>query len=63
MHRYGQNCGGTWDLASRTVSYERTPDKESPLWDIHTLVIYCWTATEVKEREALIIVYDGKGWP
>jgi hypothetical protein len=63
MHRHGRNCGGIWDAASRTASYERRPDKESPLWDVHSPVIYWWTATEVNEREALIIVYDGKAWP
>jgi hypothetical protein len=63
MHRHGRNCSGTWDAASRRASYERTPDKESPLWDVHSQVIYWWTATEVDEREALIIVYDGKVWP
>jgi hypothetical protein len=63
MHRQGQNCGGTWDAASRTATYEQRPDKESPLWDVHSQVIYWWTATEVNDREALIIVYDGKVWP
>lgn len=63
MHRGGQNCGGVWDAGSRRTSYERTPDKESPLWDTRSPIIYWWTATEVNEREALIIVYDGKVWP
>lgn len=63
MQRHGQNCGGTWDAANNRPSYERTPDKESPLWDIHSQVIYWWTATEVNDREALIVVYDGKTWP
>jgi len=63
MHRHGQHCGGTWDAARRRASYERRPDKESPLWDVHSLVIYWWTAIEVNEREAFIIVYDGKAWP
>ena len=63
MHRHGQSCGGTWDAAGGRASYERTPDKESPLWDVHSKVIYWWTATEVNDRKALIIVYDGKVWP
>ena len=63
MHRHGRNCGGTWDAAARRASYGRMPDKESPLWNLHSQVIYWWTATEVNEREALIIVYDGKLWP
>ena len=63
MQRHGQSCGGTWDPASGRASYERTPDKESPLWDVHSQVIYWWTATEVNDRAAFIIVYDGKVWP
>jgi hypothetical protein len=63
MHRHGRNCNGTWDAAGRRAAYERTPDKESPLWDVRSPVIYWWTATEVNEREALIVVYDGKAWP
>jgi hypothetical protein len=63
MHRHGENCAGRWDPAGHTATYERRPDKESPLWDVHSHVIYWWTATEVDDRTALIIVYDGKAWP
>lgn len=63
MQRHGQSCGGTWDAATGSASYQRRPDKESPLWDIYSQVIYWWTATEVDEGTALIIVYDGKVWP
>ena len=63
MHRGGRNCGGRWDADSRQALYQTTPDKESPLWDVHSQVVYWWTATELNDREALIIVYDGKAWP
>ena len=63
MHRYGRNCEGQWDPTRQRASYRTTPDKESPLWDVHTQVVYWWTATELNERQALIIVYDGKAWP
>ena len=33
------------------------------MWDVHSQVIYWWTATEVNDREAFIIVYDGRVWP
>ena len=62
MQLHGQGCGGTWDASGLRTSYDRTPDKESPLWDVHSPVIYWWTATEVNDQEALIIVYDGKVW-
>jgi hypothetical protein len=63
MARHGQNCAGIWDAETGTATYETTPDKESPLWDAHSQVIYWWTATEADEDHAYIIVYDGKVWP
>ena len=35
----------------------------APLWDIGSQVVYWWTATEVNDEQAYIIVYDGKVWP
>jgi hypothetical protein len=61
--RHGENCGGKWDARRQQARYERAPDKESPLWDPKSKVIYWWTATEVDEDRAYIIVYDGKVWP
>jgi hypothetical protein len=63
MARHGRNSGGKWDVETLEASYETTPDKESPLWNLHSQVIYWWTATEVDEERAYIIVYDGKVWP
>jgi hypothetical protein len=63
MALHGQNSGGVWDEDNAEASYETRPDKESPLWNIYSQVIYWWTATEVDEEHAYIIVYDGKVWP
>jgi hypothetical protein len=63
MARHGQNSGGVWDAETAKATYKTRPDKESPLWNIHSQVIYWWTATEVDEERAYIIVYDGKVWP
>ena len=63
MARQGQNSGGVWAAETAKATYETTPDKESPLWDMHSQVIYWWTATEADEGHAYIIVYDGKVWP
>ena len=63
MARHGQNSGGVWDAEIAQATYKTTPDKESPLWNVHSQVIYWWTATEVDEEHAYIIVYDGKVWP
>jgi hypothetical protein len=61
MMLHGQNAGGMWDPIKGKAVYERTPDKESPLWDVHSKVIYYWTSeTSVQdERKAYIIVYHG----
>ena len=61
--RHGQNSGGVWDAETAEATYKTSPDKESPLWNIHSQVIYWWTATEIDEERAYIIVYDGKVWP
>jgi hypothetical protein len=63
MARHGRNSGGVWDTEKAQATYETTPDKESPLWNTHSQVIYWWTATEVDEESAYIIVYDGRVWP
>lgn len=63
MARHGQNSGGQWYPADAQAIYAVRPDKESPLWDVHSPVIYWWTATEVDHDHAYIIVYDGRVWP
>jgi hypothetical protein len=63
MARRGRNSGGVWDAESATAAYEVEPDKESPLWNVHSQVIYWWTSTQVDGERAYIIVYDGKVWP
>jgi len=62
MSLHGQNSGGVWDAAIGKAVYETTPDKESPLWDVHSQVIYWWTGTEAGDERAFMIVYDGKVW-
>jgi hypothetical protein len=62
MARHGENSGGVWDANSAKANYQTTPDKESPLWNTHSQVIYWWTAAEVDGDHAYIIVYDGKVW-
>ena len=60
---HGKNAGGVWNQKSKTASYREQPNKESPLWNIYSKVIYWWTADEVNEREAYIIVYNGGVYP
>ena len=62
MALHGQNSDGEWNVETAEATYETTPDKETPLWNPYSQVIYWWTATEVDEEHAYIIVYDGKVW-
>ena len=41
MSRRGVNSGGTWNEQTRTATYRVRPDKESPLWNVRSQVIYC----------------------
>jgi hypothetical protein len=63
MSRHGQNSAGVWQAEKAQAVYRTTPDKESPLWNVYSQVIYWWTATEVDDERAYIIVYDGRVWP
>lgn len=62
MARHGQNSGGQWDATTGQAAYTLRPDKESPLWNVHSQVIYWWTATEIDGEHAYMIVYDGRVW-
>lgn len=61
MQRHGVNAQGYLN-ESGMPEYEVRPDKETPLWNIHSKVIYWWTNTEIDQDYAYIIVYDGKIW-
>lgn len=63
MVHHGKNAGGEWDPILRKARYKFRPDKESPLWDVHSKTIYLWTSTEYDEDEAYIIAYNGKVRP
>lgn len=63
MHRHSRNCGGIWYKDAENAVYDTIPDKEFPLWDPCSPVIYYWTATEKNRDTAYIIVYNGEVWP
>ncbi|MEE9371346.1 MAG: hypothetical protein V3W45_07760 [Sedimentisphaerales bacterium] len=63
MARHGRNSGGNWDPEKQQATYEIRPDKESPLWDTTSGIIYWWTASEVDEEHSFIIVYHGGVYP
>ncbi len=60
--RHGRPSGGVWAGPGAQPVYRVQPDKETPLWNPRSPVIYWWTATPAGESR-LIYVYDGKLWP
>ncbi|MBC8350438.1 MAG: DUF1566 domain-containing protein [Planctomycetes bacterium] len=60
MHRHGKHCGGEWDGQSPFPKYDKRPDKETPLWNVHSQVIYWWTGTEIDAEHAYMICYNGQ---
>jgi hypothetical protein len=40
MARHGRNSGGEWEEETAKATYATIPDKESPLWNIYSQVIY-----------------------
>lgn len=63
MVHNGVNAGGVYDPKTKKTSYKIDPDKESPLWNIYSKVIYWWTADELDTKQAYIVVYNGGVWP
>lgn len=55
----GNNAGGTWDPAQSRAHFRETPDKDSPLWKVHSKVIYWWTSTEAGATRAYYITNNG----
>lgn len=62
MCRHGRNCGGKWNSETGRAKYKMKPDKESPLWDTTSQIIYWWTSTEKDEHTVYSIVYTGSVW-
>ncbi|MFA7228479.1 MAG: hypothetical protein WC061_05540 [Melioribacteraceae bacterium] len=60
---HGSNAGGVWNHKAKTADYTNLPDKESPLWNINLKTIYWWTSSDVSDKQAYIIVYNGGVWP
>jgi hypothetical protein len=61
--RHGLNAGGTLDSTGLQPTYTVWPDKETPLWDQHSMIIYWWTATEKDSAQAYLTSYNGGLFP
>jgi len=60
MVRHGRNAGGVLDPnAPMKATYQTQPDKETPLWNPHSMIISWWTGTELNGDRALRVTYTG----
>jgi len=59
LTRGGLNAGCTWDASTGRPLCKIKPDKETPLWDPKSMVIYYWTADESDDGRAYYVVYNG----
>jgi hypothetical protein len=55
----GQNADGRWNPATGRATYRTRPDKEAPLWDPFSPVIYFWTSDTRGSDRAYFISYQG----
>ena len=58
--RHGANAGGAFNPRTDRASYAIEPDKESPLWNPKSEVIYWWTATQPSSDRAYRLTYNGR---
>jgi hypothetical protein len=57
--RHGENVGGTMDSTGTKPILTIRPDKETPLWDRYSKIIYWWTGTEKDSVSAYLAAYNG----
>ena len=58
LTRKNQNAGGSIN-AQGEAKYVIEPDKETPLWNPHSQVIYYWTNESKNENQAFLVAYNG----
>ena len=59
LTRHGRNAGGEWDEETHQATFRTRPDKESPLWNPDSQIIYWWTATDVDPEHVYRVAYNG----
>lgn len=55
----GKNAEGTWDPVLHQAEFRHVPDKDSPLWKVHSKVIYWWTSAEIDQEHAYYVTSNG----
>jgi hypothetical protein len=58
MTRKNHNAMGFMDDFG-IAQYEVRPDKETPLWNPHSKIIYYWTNESKNEERAYLVAYNG----
>lgn len=58
LTRSNENSGGFLDEFGE-VHYNVNPDKETPLWNPNSKIIYYWTSEEKDEKRAYLVSYNG----
>ncbi len=58
-YRHGLNVGATLDTTTMTPSYDIRPDKETPLFDRYSMIIYWWSGTEADTSSAYLYSFNG----
>jgi hypothetical protein len=58
LTRGNVNSGGYFNKKYE-VQYKIKPDKETPLWNPHSQVIYYWTNETTDEERAYLVAYNG----
>jgi len=59
MSLHNENSGGSWDPVQKKAFYKKIPDKETPLWDPHSIIIYYWVLSDEGAERGNIISYNG----
>jgi hypothetical protein len=60
--RHSRSAHGDWNATTGIATYTVQPDKESPLWNTRSKVIYWWTGSATDSAHAHMIACDDNVW-
>lgn len=63
LNRHGKTIQGQWNGKTGQISFDKMPDKEPPLWETYSPIIYWWTATQPDTSSAYLVSYSGWVFP
>jgi hypothetical protein len=59
LTRKNKNCGGILTKTGRAL-YKISPDKETPLWNPNSMIIYYWTSEKRGDGFVYMVSYNGR---